>query len=156
MQIEQNPDVMPSMKGAKIAILQASWYHEYIDKMAEKCASLLQEAGCSELERHILPGSLELPLAAQSLMRNSKYDAVICFGAIMKGETYHFDMIMNMCADGFNKVMLSEGVPIIMEVVPVSDVAQLIARSGDDNFNKGIEAAIAAAPPDIELVHILK
>jgi len=63
----------------------------------------------------------------------------------MKGETYHFDMIMNMCADGFNKVMLSEGVPIIMEVVPVSDVAQLIARSGDDNFNKGIEAAIAAA-----------
>ena len=148
MQIEQDAAQMPSLQGAKIVILQAKWYHEHIDKMAEACAQLLKKAGC-EPERHILPGSLELPLAAQTLMRHappeSPYDAVICFGAIMKAETYHFDMIMDMCSRGFTQVMLTEGVPIIMEVVPVSDLSQLVARSQDNNFNKGVEAALAAA-----------
>ncbi len=113
--------------------------------MVQKTVDLLVVADCPKPEVHILPGSLELPLAAQSLMRKEKYDAIICFGAIMQGETKHFDMIMNMCADGFNKVMLEESVPIIMEVLPVTDIKQLEARSQDDAFNKGVEAAIATA-----------
>lgn len=113
--------------------------------MVQKTIDLLVEAECPKPEVHILPGSLELPLAAQALMRTEKYDAIICFGAIMKGETYHFDMIMNMCAEGFNRVMLEEGVPIIMEVLPISSNEQLEARSQDNSFNKGIEAAMATA-----------
>lgn len=149
MQVELNPSAMPRLSSAKIAILQAKWYREYIDKMVEKCVELLRAAGCPEPEHYILPGSLELPLAAQTLIRDrashAPYDAIICFGAIMKGETYHFDMIMDMCSRGFSDVMLSNNVPIIMEVLPVNHVDQLIARSREDHFNKGIEAALATA-----------
>ena len=145
MQVELAPNAMPKIPGAKVAILQARWYREHIDKMVQKTIELLMAADCPKPEVHILPGSLELPLAAQALMRKDKYDAIICFGAIMQGETKHFDMIMNMCADGFNKVMLEEGVPIIMEVLPITDMKQLEARSQDNAFNKGVEAAMAAA-----------
>ncbi len=145
MQVELNPSVMPKIPDAKVAILQAKWYREPIDRMVQKTIDLLVAADCPQPVVHILPGSLELPLAAQALMRKEKYDAIICFGAIMQGETKHFDMIMNMCADGFNKVMLEEGTPIIMEVIPISNMQQLEARSQDDAFNKGVEAAIAAA-----------
>ena len=145
MQVELNSQSMPKIPGAKVAILQAKWYREPLDRMVQKTIDLLIEAGCPKPDLHILPGSLELPLAAQSLMRTDKYDAIICFGAIMKGEMYHFDMIMNMCADGFNKVMLEEGIPIIMEVLPVTTNEQLEGRGQDNSFNKGIEAAMATA-----------
>jgi 6,7-dimethyl-8-ribityllumazine synthase len=145
MQVKLDPSSMPKIPGAKVAILQAKWYREPIDKMVRKTVDLLVAADCPKPTVHILPGSLELPLAAQALMRKEKYDAIICFGAIMQGETKHFDMIMNMCAEGFNKVMLEEGTPIIMEVIPILSMEQLEARSKDDAFNKGVEAAIACA-----------
>jgi 6,7-dimethyl-8-ribityllumazine synthase len=63
----------------------------------------------------------------------------------MKGDTYHFEMISNECIRGLGEVMLSENVPIIVEVIPVTNLEQLVARSRDDRFNKGIEAALAAA-----------
>jgi len=151
MQVELDPNSIPAIPGARIAILQAKWYREHIDKMVDKCIELLAVAKCAPPDRHILPGSLELPLAAQALLRSSKdtYEAVICFGAIMKGETYHFEMIMDECIRGLGQVMLSEGVPIVVEVIPVTSVEQLVARSKDDAFNKGVEAALAAA----EIVH---
>jgi 6,7-dimethyl-8-ribityllumazine synthase len=149
MQVELDPKSIPSIPGARVAILQAKWYREHIDKMVEMCVSILTGAQCPTPEHHILPGSLELPLAAQALIRKAPkeapYEAIICFGAIMKGETYHFDMIMNECARGLGQVMLSESVPIIVEVIPVSSVDHLAARSKNDQFNKGIEAALATA-----------
>ncbi len=148
-QVQLDPNAMPLIPGAKVAILQARWYREYIDSMVAKCKSLLMEAQCPEPEFHLLPGSFELPLAAQTLIRNAPvdkpYDAIICFGGLMKGETYHFEMIANECSRGFGQVMLTEGVPIIMEVIPATNVQQLEARSRDDAFNKGIEAALATA-----------
>ena len=149
MQVELDPKTIPAIPGARVAILQAKWYREQIDKMVAMCVSLLKGAQCPPPEHYILPGSLELPLAARTLIRHankiSPYDAIICFGAIMKGETYHFDMIMDECIRGLGQVMLTEDVPIIVEVIPVSSVEQLIARSKNDHFNKGVEAALATA-----------
>ncbi len=136
---------LPSIEGAVIGILQSKWHREYTDVMVRKCAEVLRTAGAADPERHVLPGSLELPLAARHLLRRGKrYDALIAFGAIIKGDTFHFEMVLNMCSQGLNQVMLEENVPIIVEVLPVLNVEQLAARSGENDQNKGIEAALAA------------
>lgn len=150
MQIQHYPESLPKIPGARIAILQAKWYAEYVDTMVAKCVEVLAAADCPRPEHHIVPGSLELPLAAQTLVREAKragapYDALICFGAILKGETDHFEMIRDECIRGLGQVMLAEGVPIIVEVLPVANLEQLAARSKNDGFNKGIEAAITTA-----------
>lgn len=138
---------LPQIPGACIAILQAKWYREYTDNLVKKCLEVLKETGCETPDVHILPGSLELPLAARRVARNRdrKYEAIICFGAIVKGETFHFEMIMNECMRGLGQVMFEEDIPILVEVLPVLKLEHLIARSGDNEHNKGIEAAIAAA-----------
>jgi 6,7-dimethyl-8-ribityllumazine synthase len=149
MQVALDASKMAKIPGARIAILQASWYREYVDKMVSKCRLLLKRSGAKNIEHHLLPGSLELPLAAQTLIRNAPadkpYDALICFGAVMKGETYHFELIMNEAGRGFTDVMLCENVPIIVEVIPITSVDQLKERSKNNSFNKGVEAAIAAS-----------
>lgn len=149
MQVVLDAKTMPRIPGAKIAILQSKWYSEQLDSMSKKCIEMLVAAECPTPEFYILPGSWELPLAAKTIMRSASedkpYDAIIVFGAIMKGETYHFEMIADACSRDFGAVMLSEGVPIINEVIPITKMEQLIARSADDGFNKGIEAALAAA-----------
>lgn len=150
MQVHLDPTTIPKISGARVAILQAKWYREHIDHMVARCVKELEASECPPPEHHLLPGSLELPLAAQTLIRKGAsegrpYDAVICFGAIMKGETHHFEMIVDACTRGFSQVMLNENVPIIVEVIPVTKIEQLIARSQDDAFNKGVEAALATA-----------
>jgi len=77
-----------SIAKARIAVLKSKWYSEQVDGMAAKCIELLKQAGCSDIEIHTLPGSLEIPLAAKRLIRSSrrKFDAIVCLGVIMKGE----------------------------------------------------------------------
>lgn len=146
MQHSYNSTNVPDISGANIAIIQSKWHKEHTDRMLEKCIAVLKSAGAKEPEVHVLPGALELPLAAQRLLRRGrKYDALIAIGAIIKGDTYHFEMVLNMCMDGLTKVMLAEDVPIIVEVLPVTTLDQLIARCGDNEQNKGIEAGLAAA-----------
>jgi len=149
MQVVLDPKTMPKIPGAKIAILQSKWYKEQLDSMSKTCIEMLVAADCPTPEQYVLPGCWELPLAAKTLMQHAPadapYDAILVFGAIMKGETYHFEMIADACSRDFGAVMLSEGVPIINEVIPFTKMEQLNARSANDGFNKGIEAALAAA-----------
>lgn len=113
--------------------------------MTAKCIEVLKSAGAAEPEVHVVSGSLEIPLAAQRLCRLQRsFDAIVAFGIIVKGDTYHFEMITNECMRGLGQVMLQEDMPIIVEVLPVLDIAQAKARAGNDEFNKGIEAAVAA------------
>lgn len=151
MKLAHDAHDVPKIPHARIAILQSKWYREHTDNMVKKCLGLLQQSECVAPDVHILPGALEMPLAAQTLARDKRlhYEAIICFGAIMKGETYHFDMIVDECIRGLGRVMLNEDIPILVEVVPVASIEQLAARSADDSFNKGIEAALAA----VEIVH---
>ena len=149
MKLSHDDVRVPEIPEARIAILQSKWYREYTDKMIEKCLQILAPSKCKQPAIYVLPGALEMPLAAQALARartkSSDLEAIICFGAIMKGETFHFEMIMNECVRGLGQVMLNESIPILIEVLPVSTIDQVAARSADDGFNKGIEAALAAA-----------
>ena len=146
MKIAQTLKNLPSISGARIAILQSKWYREHTDKMVSHCIDVLQKAQAHSPEVHILPGSLELPIAAKTLAqkKDPRFDALICFGAIIKGDTYHFEMVLNECSSGLSRVSLDYDIPILVEVLPCTTLEQLIKRSGNDEFNKGIEAAVAA------------
>ena len=88
-----------------------------------------------------------MPLAAADLLAtdvHEEIDAVICFGVIVKGETLHFEMISNECMRGLGNVMLQYRRPVIVEILPVFEMAHAQARAADDEFNKGYEAAAAA------------
>jgi len=131
----------------RIAILKSKWYPDIVDSLSSTCEAVLAERGFQSVEVHTLPGSLELPLAAADLLATDKageIDAVICFGVIVKGETLHFEMISGECMRGLGEVMLQYRRPVIVEVLPVFDIEDARSRAGDDEFNKGYEAAAAA------------
>ena len=144
---------LPAIAGpGRIAILQSKWYPEIVTSMSATCERVLRTQGYERFELHTLPGCVELPLAAADLLATDSardIDAVICFGVIVKGETLHFEMISNECMRGLGSVSLQYRRPVIVEVLPVFDIAHAQARGGDDEFNKGYEAAAAA----LEMIH---
>lgn len=139
---------LPAIDGhGRIAILKSKWYPELVNSLASTCVEVLSQYGYRDIDVHTLPGSLELPLAARDLLAEDTdrtIDAVICFGVIVKGDTYHFEMISNECMRGLGEVMHEFRRPVVVEVIPVFDIADAEARCADDEFNKGIEAAAAA------------
>ncbi len=113
--------------------------------MERKCREILTAAGCALIETHVVPGCLEIPLAARWLkQRTPGLDAIVVFGVILKGDTYHFEMVKNLCMSGLERVMFECDVPIINEVLPVDRIEYAAERAADDHKNKGIEAALAA------------
>lgn len=131
----------------RIAILKSKWYPEVVDSLSSTCVEVLSQYGYSRIDVHTLPGSLELPLAARDLLAldaDREIDAIICFGVIVKGETLHFEMISNECMRGLGDVMHEFRRPVVVEVLPVFELAHAEQRAADDEFNKGIEAAAAA------------
>ena len=130
-----------------IVILKSKWYPDLVNNLSATCIEVLQTAGYIEIEEHVLPGSLEIPLAARDVLSEDvtqKIDAVICFGVIVKGDTMHFELISEESMRGLGAVMHEFRRPIIVEILPVYDIDQAKKRSADDEFNKGIEAAVAA------------
>ena len=155
---------LPNVPWAKVVILRSKWYAEIVDSLHAKCVETLAAKQVKNVATHVLPGSFEFPIAAELLMRRayphygpwqssrgpkSPPDAIICLGVVLKGDTYHFEMIVDECVRGLGAVSRKYGIPIINEVLPVTDIAQAEARAADDEFNKGIEAAAAA----IEIIH---
>lgn len=147
MKQRYDPSRVPRIDGARVTVLQSGWYAEHTDEMVRKCRAVLREAGCAAVDVERVPGALELPFAAQTLAASAarRPDAIVCIGAIVKGETLHFETVAEECIRGLGEVMRRHDIPIIIEVLPVLSIDQLVARSGDDDRNKGIEAAVAAA-----------
>ena len=131
----------------RICILQSKWYPELVQSMTEACQQVLGQAGYTDIHTHTLPGSLEIPLAARDLLAQDveqQIDAIICFGVIIKGDTLHFEMISEESMRGLGSVMHDFRRPVVVEILPVFTIKQAVDRASDDEFNKGIEAAVAA------------
>ena len=136
---------LPRLDGARVAILLSKWYPDCVHSMRDKCVHLLKQQGVDRIELHVLPGTLEFPFAAQQLVRScNDIDAIVCLSVVLEGDTKHFDLIMQACAHGLTSVGRESGVPVINEILPVSDLSHATARTADDDLNKGIEAAVAA------------
>jgi 6,7-dimethyl-8-ribityllumazine synthase len=129
--------------GARIAIVQASWHKELTDRMVDATNRILTDAEVSDVEVFVVPGCYEIPLTAKKLAKSGKYDAIVVYGIIVKGDTDHYDVILQTCIRELGRVMYEFETPIIMEILPVHDIAHAIART-EGEHNKGIEAAQAA------------
>jgi 6,7-dimethyl-8-ribityllumazine synthase len=118
---------------------------------AEDC---LERHGAGPEARTVVwvPGSWELPLAAQRLAASGKHDAVIALGTLIRGETPHFDHLSAEVAKGLTQVALQTGVPVIFGVLTTDSLEQAIDRAGSKSGNKGWEAALAA----IEMVSLFR
>lgn len=98
-----------------------------------------------------VPGSFEIPLAAQKLARSGKYAAVVCLGCLIRGQTPHFEYIAAECTKGIAQVSLETGVPVTFGVITADTLEHAIERAGSKAGNKGVDAALSA----IEMVNVL-
>ena len=148
MKTQVDTSALPAVEApGRICILKSKWYPEHVESMADACDTILRQSGYVDIQQHTLPGSLEIPLAARDLLAEDvagSIDAIICFGVIVKGDTLHFEMISEESMRGLGQVMHEFRRPVVVEILPVFNIQQAIDRSSDDEFNKGIEAAVAA------------
>lgn len=127
-----------------IAIAAARFNAPLVDALLAGCLERLKQLG-AEAAVHRVPGAFELPLAARWLARSGKFSAVICLGAVVRGDTPHFDFVAGECARGLMDVMLEEGIPVIFGVLTTNTEQQAWDRTGGSHGHAGERAADAAA-----------
>lgn len=130
-----------------------SRYNSFITKrLLEGAIDGLVRHGVKEEDIGVfwVPGAYEIPITAQKVIQRGKYDAVICLGAIVRGETPHFDFVASESAKGITQIGLSSGVPVIYGIITTETLEQAIDRAGAKTGNKGTDAALSA----IEMVNL--
>jgi 6,7-dimethyl-8-ribityllumazine synthase len=141
-------------KGLKFGII-ASRFNDFITaKLLDGALDGLLRHGASDGDVEVVrvPGSYEIPLAAQRMARSKKYDAVICLGAVIRGATPHFEYVSAEVSKGIAAVSLETGVAVIFGVLTTDTIEQAIERAGTKSGNKGWDAALSA----IEMANLLK
>ena len=130
----------------RIAIAAARWNDDLVAPLVHGCTQRLIELGVDALrvDLHRVPGAFELPLAAKWLAGTKRYRAVICIGAVVRGDTPHFDFVAGECARGVARVSLDEGLPVIFGVLTTNTQQQAIDRTGGSAGHAGKAAAEAA------------
>ena len=142
------------VKGSKFNIVVGR-FNEFIgSKLLEGAKDALLRHGATEdsIDVTWVPGAFEIPLVAKKIAKSNKYDAVICLGAVIRGNTPHFDYVANEVTKGVAHVSLETEVPVIFGVLTTDSIEQAIERAGTKAGNKGFEAAVTA----IEMVNLLK
>ena len=139
-------------RGFRFALVVSRWNDFLTSKLTEGALDALERLGADEdaVEIFKVPGSFELPLTAQKVASSGKFDAVICIGVVIRGETPHFDYVAGEAAKGVGQVGMQTGVPVMFGVVTTNTLEQAINRSGVKAGNKGYEAAMSA----VEIVNL--
>jgi 6,7-dimethyl-8-ribityllumazine synthase len=140
--------------GRRIAIVAARFNETVTSALVDGCLQGLTQHGVADGDIDVtwVPGAFEIPSVASVIAADGRHDAVICLGAVIRGETAHFDLVANEAARGIAEVARTSGVPVIFEVLATEDLAQAQARAGGVHGNKGWEAAGAA----LEMVSVMR
>ncbi len=140
--------------GMRIAIVAARFNEVVTTALVDGALGALAKASVVDDDVTVVwvPGAFEIPAVTRRLADGGMVDAVICLGAVIRGETAHFELVANEAARGIAEVTRSTSVPCIFEVLATDDLAQAQSRAGGSHGNKGWEAAMAA----IEMVHLLR
>lgn len=141
-------------KGLRIAVVTARFNVQVVDRLLSGAMQTLTGAGArvENIDVIHVPGAFEIPLAVKQAASSHRYDAIIALGAVVRGETPHFDYVAGECARGIMQVMLDTGVPIGFGVLTCDTLEQAQARAGGAAGNKGADAARAT----IEMADLLR
>mgnify|MGYP001820845303 CR=1 FL=1 len=131
--------------GLRVAVVRARWNAEIVDRLAAGVGRGLADLGVTEVETIEVPGCFEIPFGCKVLAESGRVDAVVCIGAVLRGETTHYELVSEGVAKGVQDVQLATGVPIAFGVLTVESADQAHARSQDaGGHNEGEEAAQVA------------
>ncbi|WP_417069157.1 6,7-dimethyl-8-ribityllumazine synthase [Niveibacterium terrae] len=149
---ENIPEFEPSLdgKGLRVGVVMSRFNIDICEGLLSACVGELQERGVAERDIRIatVPGALEIPLVLQTMAKSGRYDALVALGAVVRGETYHFEIVSNEMAAGINRIGLDTGIAIGNGVLTTEDDDQAVARMAQ----KGRDAAQAA----IEICNLKK
>jgi 6,7-dimethyl-8-ribityllumazine synthase len=132
-----------SPEGGRFAIVAGRFYEDLADRLVAGARDELESAGAREVEVFEVPGAFELPLGARYAARSGHYDGVVCLGAVIRGETDHYEFVCAEAARGIQQVQLETGVPCGFGVLTVDSLEQALARAGGGKRHQGRDAARA-------------
>ncbi|MGN0399077.1 MAG: 6,7-dimethyl-8-ribityllumazine synthase [Blautia sp.] len=140
-------------QGMKVGIIASRFNEIIVNKLLGGAVDGLVRHGVEEenITAAWVPGAFEIPLAAQKMAQSGKYDAVICVGTVIRGDTSHYDYVCNEVSKGVAHVSLETGVPVLFGVLTTENIEQAIARAGSKAGNKGYDCALSA----IEMVNLM-
>lgn len=144
-----SPTLQIDGRGLRVVVVAASWHQQVMDGLVAGALRALEEAGVTEHQVVRVPGSFELPVAAQAAARSGA-DAVVALGVVIRGGTPHFDYVCAAATDGLTRVALDTGVPVGFGVLTCDDEAQALDRAGlpgssEDKGREATQAALATA-----------
>ena len=141
-------------EGMKVGIVAARFNEIIVNKLLGGAVDGLVRHGVEEenITAAWVPGAFEIPITAQKMAQSGKYDAIICVGAVIRGDTSHYDLVCNESAKGIAQVELATGIPVLFGVITTENIEQAIARAGSKAGNKGYDCALSA----IEMVNLMK
>jgi 6,7-dimethyl-8-ribityllumazine synthase len=146
------PEFHPDLNGAglKIGISMSRFNIDVCEGLLGACVTELLKLGVAKEDIYLasVPGALEIPLALQKMAKSGKFDALVALGAIIRGETYHFELVANESGSGVTRVMLDSGMPIANVILTVENEEQALARMAE----KGADSARVV----VEMVNLLK
>ncbi len=141
-----DPDKIPSARDMRFGIVVSDWNREITWNLLDGAVRILKKHGADDdniIIEHV-PGSFELPLAAQLTKENTDVDAIICLGCVIQGETPHFTYVCQGVTQGITQLNLKYDIPFIFGLLTTDTLQQAIDRSGGRHGNKGDEAALTA------------
>ena len=143
-----------SAGGFRFALVSSRWNDFLTGRLVEGALDALERLGADSgaVEHFRVPGSFEIPLLALKLAQSGRFDAVVCLGTVIRGQTPHFEYVAGEVTKGIAHVSLQTGVPVLYGIVTADTLEQAIDRAGVKAGNKGFEAAMSA----VEMVNLFK
>jgi 6,7-dimethyl-8-ribityllumazine synthase len=140
--------------GLKFAVLVSRFNSVVTDRLLAGAMDALLRSGCAADDLTVIrvPGAWEMPVVAAELARQKRFDAIVCLGAVVRGDTPHFDYVAGGAANGLAAVARESGVPVALGVLTTNTMEQAVDRAGGKGGNKGYDAAITA----IEMANLMK
>ncbi len=138
------PDTITGV-GLRVGLIAARWNTEVVLRLLTGAKASLESLGVRDLREVEVPGCFEIPLACSAMAKSAQVDAIVCVGAVIRGETTHYELVAGECGTGVQRVQLDTGIPIGFGVLTVENLDQAMKRSQvPEGHNVGAEAAEAA------------